>query len=168
MKIVGFIYTDGECQMVLKGDSSLLVNRKPFFTPDDSEEIRMNRCLVLRVSRLGKSIAPRFASRYYDAVASGADFIDLGKLTEARREGKSWTEAMCFDYSLAVGQWREAESIESAQNELAISIDEAIAKASKIMTIRQGDLIYIHYKEDARKVEREEVITEEGLYCKIK
>ena len=35
--------------------------------------------MILRVSRLGKEIAPKFANRYYDAVAPGADFIDLSK-----------------------------------------------------------------------------------------
>ena len=57
--------------MVLKGDSSLLVNRKPFFIPDWSSDVRMTPCVVLRVSRLGKHVSARFASRYYDAVAPG-------------------------------------------------------------------------------------------------
>jgi 2-keto-4-pentenoate hydratase/2-oxohepta-3-ene-1,7-dioic acid hydratase in catechol pathway len=54
-----------------------------------------------------------------------------------------------------------------------ISPEEAIAQASKLMTIRQGDLIYIQVKQAPRAVHKEEVIRkeingEEKLYCKIK
>ena len=64
MKIIGFIGIDGAVEMVLKGDSCLLNNRKPFFLPEQGAGIRMTPCIVLRVSRLGKHIAPKFASRY--------------------------------------------------------------------------------------------------------
>ena len=51
--------------------------------------------------------------------------------------------------------------------------DEAIVEASKVMTIRQGDLIYIQKRCAPRPVQKEEVIRietegEEQLYCKIK
>ena len=72
MKIIGFVYDDGEAQMVLKGDSCLLNNRKPMFVPDWTQELGVTECMILRVSRLGKGIARKFASRYYDAVAPGA------------------------------------------------------------------------------------------------
>ena len=58
-------------------------------------------------------------------------------------------------------------------DELVISPEEAIAEASKVMTIRQGDLIYIQAKQAPRTVQKEEIIRveidgEEKLYCKIK
>ena len=51
--------------------------------------------------------------------------------------------------------------------------EEAVAEASKVMTIRQGDLIYIQAKQAPKVVHKEEVICkqiggEEKLYCKIK
>ncbi len=175
MKIIGFTKIDGTLQMVLKSDSCLLVNRKPFFTPDNAEDLRMSRCVVLRVSRLGKSIEPRFASRYYDAMALGIDFVAWDKLSEARQKGNSWTEAIDFDYSLAVGEWIETGDCASAKlsEGLVISPEEAVAQVSRLMTIRQGDLIYIDMNAPARRVEREEVIegtegVEDKLYCKIK
>ena len=91
--------------MVLKGDSCLLNGRKPMFIPDWTNELGVTNCIILRVSRLGKEIAPRFANRYYDAVAPGADFTALDKLREAQAAGKPWTEAIAFDYSLAIGEW---------------------------------------------------------------
>ena len=160
--------------MVLKSDSCMLVNRKPFFTPDDAQDLRMTRCVVLRVSRLGKSIEQRFADRYYDAVAPGLDFVVWDKLEEARRNGSSWTEALDFDYSLAIGEWIDkGERLKVKGERLLISPEEAIEQASRLMTIRQGDLIYIDTTESARQVERNEVIegpewAKDKLYCKIK
>ena len=178
MKIIGFANIEGKPQMVLKSDSCMLVNRKPFFAPDDAQDLRMSHCVVLRVSRLGKSIEQRFADRYYDAVAPGLDFVVWDKLEEARRNGSSWTEALDFDYSLAIGEWIElVESQKSGQSpkveSLLISPKEAIEQASRLMTIRQGDLIYIDTTESARRVERNEVIegpewAKDKLYCKIK
>ena len=73
--------------------------------PDRSQEIGVTSCMILRVSRLGKEIAPKFADRYYDAVAPGADFIALDLAREAKAEGKPWTTALAFDYSLTIGEW---------------------------------------------------------------
>lgn len=152
--------------MVLKGDSSLLVNHKPFFIPDWSHDIRMIPCVVLRVSRLGKNIEATFAHRYYDAVALGlnicaADYIAKGDCV------RGWA----FDYSLPLGKWIAID--ENPWKDLIITMDEAIAQASKVMTIRQGDLIAIDCNIAARKLEKEETIQiesngEELLYCKIK
>ena len=174
MKIIGFANIEGKPQMVLKSDSCMLVNRKPFFTPDDAQDLRMTRCVVLRVSRLGKSIEQRFADRYYDAVAPGLDFVVWDKFEEARRNGSSWTEALDFDYSLAIGEWIDkGERLKVKGERLLISPEEAIEQASRLMTIRQGDLIYIDTTESARRVERNEVIegpewAKDKLYCKIK
>lgn len=155
--------------MVLKGDSCLLNNRKPFFLPEPNVDIRMTPCLVLRVSRLGKHIATKFANRYYDAVANGADFQDETLLTQARKTGNAWTQAIAFDYSLAVGEWMmDSEQWAAQSDNLLISPEEAIAEVSQLMTIRQGDLIYIQRTNDTRIVKPNEVIEADGLYCKIK
>ena len=161
--------------MVLKGDSCLLNGRKPFFMPEGASEIGMTPCLILRVSRLGKEIALKFADRYYDAVAPGADFIALDKAREAQAQGKPWTQALAFDYSLALGEWTEvkSEGMKELMSELSLSPEEAIVEASRVMTIRQGDLIYIQAKQSPRMVQKEEIIRvtidgEDKLYCKIK
>ncbi|MBR6304544.1 MAG: fumarylacetoacetate hydrolase family protein [Paludibacteraceae bacterium] len=186
MKIIGFVYsqksqdesrkTESEWEMVLKGDSCLLNGRKPFFLPEGTHEIGATECVILRVSRLGKGIAPKFAARYYDAVAPGVDFIAMDLLHKAQAAGKPWTQAIAFDYSLAIGEWITNDEMSAAKllnDELIVSPEEAIAEASKTMTIRQGDLIYIQKKQAPRLVQKEEIIRmeidgEEKLYCKIK
>lgn len=176
MKIIGFVYHNGSTEMVLKGDSCLLNGRKPFFMPDWTNEVGVTDCIILRVSRLGKEISPKFAHRYYDAITPGADFIALDVAREAQQAGKPWTKALAFDYSLAIGEWINNDEMSAAEllnDELIISPEEAIAQASKVMTIRQGDLIYIQKRQSPKLVQKEDTISadlngEEKLYCKIK
>lgn len=181
MKIIGFVYNNvgerrvasGEWEMVMKGDSCLLNGRKPMFIPDRTKELGVSECIILRVSRLGKEIEPRFANRYYDAVAPGADFVALDLLREALQAGRPWTQALAFDYSLAIGEFVEPSAFRIQISDYVLSPEEAIAEASKVMTIRQGDLIYIQAKQAPRTVQKEEIIRveidgEEKLYCKIK
>ena len=82
-----------------------------------------------------------------------------------------WTRAFAFDGSLPMGGWIEVE--ENPYSDLVINMDAAIVEASKIMTIRQGDLIVINRNILPRSVVKEEIITlqqadKELLYCKIK
>ena len=166
MTIICFSRIEGEIKMILKGDSSLLNNKKPFFIPDWSRDVRMTPCVVLRVSRMGKNIGLKFASRYFDAVALGlnifaADYMSLG----------DWTRGYAFDFSLPIGQWIDIE--ENPWRDLVIEMDEAIEKASEVMTIRQGDLIVIDRDIASRQLNKEELIevylnNKEMLYCKIK
>lgn len=177
----------------MKSDSSMLVNRKPLFVPERIHALACLPCWVLRVSRLGKCIAPRFASRYYDAVAPGADFFGADVLAEAKREGKPWTEAIAFEGSLAIGEWDEVESRKSKVESswrleregesvgqmtwdaegLQQLFDNALSRASELMTIRQGDLIYVARKQEPWLLQAEDILRcsqgeKETLYCKIK
>lgn len=177
MKIIGFIYNAGHCELILKGDSCLLNGRKPLFIPDWTQCLGATPCRILRVSRMGKEISPRFAHRYYDAIAPGVDFVAMDILQEVQSKGRSWTPAMSFDYSLSIGDWCDKEFDFVWENmqtfNYLLSPDEAIAEVSKWMTIRQGDLIYIQQQCTPTPVSKEQVIratinNEEKLYCKIK
>jgi 2-keto-4-pentenoate hydratase/2-oxohepta-3-ene-1,7-dioic acid hydratase in catechol pathway len=166
MKIVGFTLVENEVKMVLKSDSSLMVNRKPFFIPDWSEDIRYVPCVVVRVCKLGKHIAAKFASRYYDAIAPAMNLY----AEDYRKQGDA-VRTWAFDNSLPVGVFVSLDAW--MPNDLIIGVDEAISDISRVMTLRQGDLIFIDRTTSARQVVREEVIREEidgneVLYCKIK
>lgn len=166
MKIISFSNIDGQIKMALKGDSSLLNNKKPFFIPDWSQDVRMTPCVVLRISRLGKNIGKKFATRYYDAIALGlnifaADFLSTG----------DWTRAWAFDFSLPIGPWMAIE--DNPWSDLVMDMDQAISTASQVMTLRQGDMIVIDRTQPSRQLLKEEVINildnnKELLYCKIK
>ena len=158
--------------MVLKGDSCLLNGNKPMFIPSWTQELGATDCMILRVSRLGKEIAPKFAHRYFDAVTPGVDFVALDILREAEQAGKPWTKALAFDYSLAIGEWVTDDGL-PVTGDYVLSPEEAISEASKVMTIRQGDLIYIQRRLEPTMVHKEDIIIgemngEEKLRCKIK
>ena len=62
----------------MKPDSALLKNNKPFFLPDFSSEIHYETEVVVKISKLGKSIEPKFAPRYYDELTVGIDITARG------------------------------------------------------------------------------------------
>ena len=163
--------------MVLKGDSCMLNGRKPLFVPEWTDEPVMSPCLVLRVSRLGKEIDVRFADRYYDAIAPGVDFAAADALRDAQAKRQSWTKAIAFDYSLALGEWCDKSSRfvweGCPQAEWLLTPEQAISEASRVMTVRQGDLIYIQSQQPPQGIRREQILRAtldgiEKLYCKIK
>lgn len=166
MKIIVFADIADRTEMVLSADSAMLVGGKPYFLPDDMGAIDAYECRLLRISRLGKHIAARFADRYYDAVANGIHFVPTALRDQAIREGHSWTNTMAYDMSLCIGDWQEAKGEEA--NELIIRPEEAIEQASRCMTIRQGDLIAIYTRQQPVPVQQEQIIERTGLYCKIK
>ena len=55
----------------LKPDTALLRNNDPFYIPAFSQEVHYECELVVRINRVGKGIAERFAHRYYDQVGLG-------------------------------------------------------------------------------------------------
>lgn len=161
----------------MKCDSSLLNQKKPFFLPDWSEDIRYCRCRIARISRLGKCIEERFAQRYYDAVGYGLNFRAEDILQ------RNWAEGTAFDNSLCVGELmangvgetaRNAVSTEDEwtkgewTNEDFAAINRAIHDVSEKVTLRNGDLVFIDYETVAEPVVRNQLIEDDHLYCKIK
>ena len=113
-----------------------------------------------------KHIAAKFASRYYDAIAPAMNLY----AEDYRKQGDA-VRTWAFDNSLPVGVFVSLDAW--MPNDLIIGVDEAISDISRVMTLRQGDLIFIDRTTSARQVVREEVIREEidgneVLYCKIK
>jgi 2-keto-4-pentenoate hydratase/2-oxohepta-3-ene-1,7-dioic acid hydratase in catechol pathway len=115
---------------------------------------------------LGKNIGAKFATRYYDAVAPAfnihaADIVAQG----------DWVKGWAFDYALPLGSF--IDLTRNPWQDTIISPDEAIHRASEVMTLRQGDLIFIDRSIASRPLQREEVLSvtvdnEELLYCKVK
>lgn len=168
MKIILFADIAGRTEMVLSADSAMLVGGKPYFLPDGMGRIDAYECRLLRISRLGKHIAARFANRYYDAIAYGIHFVPTELRDQAIREGHSWTNAMAYDMSLSIGDWQTEQPLTLDVEQLVIRPEEAIEQASRCMTIRQGDLIAIYTRRQPMAVQPEQIIEQAGLYCKIK
>ncbi|MBO7246972.1 MAG: fumarylacetoacetate hydrolase family protein [Bacteroidaceae bacterium] len=145
----------------MKPDSSLLRNRRPFFLPDFSERIEYETELVVRISRLGKSIEAKFADRYWDAVTLGIDFTARDLQQEYRAKGLPWELCKGFDSSAVVGDWIEKENLAKDLQELNFRLDidgktvqqgytgdmifsvgKIIEYVSSFCTLKTGDLIF--------------------------
>lgn len=145
----------------MKPDSSMLRNRRPFFLPDFSERIEYETELVVRISRLGKSIEAKFADRYWDAVTLGIDFTARDLQNQYRSKGLPWELCKGFDSSAVVGDWIEKEALEKELQDLNFRLDidgktvqqgytgdmifsvaRIIEYVSSFCTLKTGDLIF--------------------------
>lgn len=149
-----------EPTIFMKSDSSLLKDGKPFFIPDFSSEIHYETELVIKVDRLGKNIAERFAHRYYHEVTVGIDFTARDWQRRLRAQGLPWELSKSFDNSAAIGTFiplAEAGNVndlsfrldlngktvqEGHTREMLFSVDRIIAYVSRFFTLKIGDLIY--------------------------
>lgn len=144
----------------MKSDSSLLKDGKPFFIPDFSSEIHYETELVIKVDRLGKNIAERFAHRYYHEVTVGIDFTARDWQRRLRAQGLPWELCKSFDNSAVIGTFiplSEAGNVnalsfhldlngktvqEGHTQEMLFSVDRIIAYVSRFFTLKIGDLIF--------------------------
>ena len=144
----------------MKPDSALLKDGKPFFIPDFSVQVDYETELVVRINRLGKNIAERFAHRYYDAVTVGIDFTARDLQRKYRAEGKPWELCKGFDNSAAIGDWIPVERFKDIQQlnfhldidgktvqrgyagDMLFKIDQIIAYVSRFCTLKIGDLLF--------------------------
>jgi 2-keto-4-pentenoate hydratase/2-oxohepta-3-ene-1,7-dioic acid hydratase in catechol pathway len=149
---------DSEVNYYLKPDTALLRNNAAFYYPDFTTQLEVRICAIIRVCRLGRSIAARFAVRYYDAVGAGITFTAADLLARCKAAGKPWDAAVSFDYSAAVSrefidivQWRENRCPMRARGEAEIPlafdnvqrIDSIMEYVSNFMTLKIGDYIFI-------------------------
>lgn len=149
-----------EPTIFMKSDSSLLKDGKPFFIPDFSSEIHYETELVVKIDRLGKNIAERFAHRYYSEVTVGIDFTARDLQRRLREQGLPWEISKAFDNSAVIGTFIPLEEAGNVNQlsfhldmngktvqqgntaDMQFSVDQIIAYVSRFFTLKIGDLIY--------------------------
>lgn len=149
-----------EPTVFLKPDSALLRENRPFFIPGFSTRIEHEVELVVRINRLGKNIAERFAHRYYNEVALGVDFTARDLQNRCKRNGEPWEIAKAFDNSAVISEFIPIEQLSDINDlhftlhkngklvqdghtkDMLFSVDEIIAYISRFFTLKIGDLIY--------------------------
>lgn len=149
-----------EPAIFMKPDSALLKDGKPFFIPDFSKQVEYETELVIKISRLGKNIAPKFAHRYFSEITVGIDFTarDLQKLQ--KEKGGPWEISKAFDSSAVVGEFISMDDTMRIQNidfslningnevqrgnsgDMIFPVDKIIAYVSQFFTLKIGDLIF--------------------------
>ncbi|MFZ4455373.1 MAG: fumarylacetoacetate hydrolase family protein [Bacteroidales bacterium] len=143
-----------------KPDSSILKGGKPFFLPDFSNQIEYEAELIIKICKVGKNIAPRFAHRYYNEVSIGIDFTARDLQKQQKENGGPWEICKSFDNSAVLGEfvpisdYKQVNDInfelqingkrvqKGNSSEMIFAIDEIIAFISKFFTLKIGDIIF--------------------------
>ncbi len=143
-----------------KADSALLTRNRPFFIPSFTQRCEYEAELVVRICRLGRSIARRWAHRYYDEVTLGVDFTARDLQDKLREYGLPWELCKGFDGSAAVGRMLPLKQLGDVQNlsfrlelngqmvqrghtaDMLFSVDEIVSYVSGFFTLKMGDLIF--------------------------
>lgn len=147
--------------LFMKSDASLLKDNKPFFIPDFSSELHYEAEVVVRINRLGKNIAEKFAHRYYNEITVGIDFTARDLQRNLIENGLPWEISKAFDNSAAVGTFIPLAEAGGNINNISFSlnmngntvqkgntsdmffnVNKIIAYASRFFTLKIGDLIY--------------------------
>ena len=155
------LYKSEEPVIFTKADSALLTGGKPFFIPDFTERCEYETEIVVRISRLGRSIAPRWAHRYYDAVTVGIDFTARDLQQRLRTQGLPWELCKGFDGSAVLGRFIPLTALERSIQDLHFHldingqtvqtghtadmlhpVDGLVSYISRFFTLKTGDLIY--------------------------
>lgn len=143
----------------LKPDSSILPKNNPFFIPPFSNDVHYEVEVLVKINKVGKHIASRFAHKYYDEIGLGIDFTARDVQAHCKAKGLPWEKAKAFDGSAIVGQFYSKEefdldnlSFQLLKNEEVVQdgntnamlwkIDELISYVSQYFTLKKGDLIF--------------------------
>lgn len=142
---------------------------KDFYSPDCVKELHWSPILFVKISKAGKYIGKKFASRYYDG-------FNFGVLLYCMTEGQNTQIAYssCADHTsllpsaqhstalLESGEYnfevkRNEESIFNISGTPLIeTIEDTICKASQLTSLRIGDYVAVELKEVSKLIGREE------------
>ncbi|HOW40880.1 MAG TPA: fumarylacetoacetate hydrolase family protein [Bacteroidales bacterium] len=143
----------------MKPDSALLKKNKPFFLPDFSQNIHYEVEVVVKISKLGKGIAAKYAHRYYDEITVGIDITARDIQGRNSKAGLPWELSKGFDGAAPVGEFIPAGNFDirnidfslvinektvqkSNTSDLIFGVDEIIEYVSRYYTLKTGDLIF--------------------------
>lgn len=153
-------FVSEEPVLFMKPDTALLKDGKPFLLPDFSDEMHYETEIVVKVNRLGKTIAERFAHRYYDEITVGIDFTARDLQRKQKEMGLPWEIAKSFDNSAAIGEFISKSEFEDIQDinfhldinestvqqgntkDMIYTVDRIISYISRFFTLKIGDLIF--------------------------
>ena len=144
----------------MKPDVAILRPRTPFFYPSFSNDIHYECELVIKINRVGKNIAEKFAHKYYSEIGLGIDFTARDLQKKCKENGHPWEIAKAFEGSAPLSKdfidknslsldniefslTKNGETVQTgASQNMIFSPDQLISYISKFMTLKKGDLIY--------------------------
>ena len=143
----------------MKPETALLKDNSTFYLPDFSSQIEYEAEIVVRISKMGKNIASKFAHRYYDSIALGIDFTARDLQNQLKASGSPWEICKGFDNSAPISKFIPTQNLNLSDLSFSLSlngnnvqqgntsdmiwcIDEIISFVSRYFTLKTGDLIF--------------------------
>lgn len=144
----------------LKPDSAILKNNKPFFLPYFSENIHYEIEVVIKITKLGKGIAAKYAHRYYDEVTLGIDITARDLQKRFATDGMPWELSKCFDGAAPLGHFIPVSTVKDINDldfrleinnkivqkgntsDMIFDVNKIVEYVSGFFTLKTGDLIF--------------------------
>ena len=160
----------------MKPDSAVLLKQHPFVIPEFSNDVHHEIELIVKISKVGKYIEPKFAHKYYDEISVGIDFTARDLQDKLKAKGLPWEKAKAFDGSAVIGDFlpknkfsslenitfelhRNNEIVQKGNSNLMLwKIDELIAYVSQYFTLKIGDIIFTGTPEGVAAVKPNDVL----------
>ena len=117
MKLLCAEYNEaGEVAYNVIGDNALLRNNDDVYIPAFATELSCVPQVVLRIGKIGKHVAERFAGRYYEEVGVGIRFYADNLERELLAASLSPAAAMAFDSSAALSPMKSLTGVSPEKN----------------------------------------------------
>lgn len=144
----------------MKPDTALLPKKNPFFYPSFTNDLHYECEIVVRINKLGKNIAEKFAHEYYDEIGLGIDFTARDLQQKCKENGHPWEIAKAFEHSAPMSDqflnkndlsmenlnfflYKNGELVQHGNTkDMIFNIDKLIAYISQFMTLKIGDLVF--------------------------
>jgi len=160
----------------LKPDTAVVQKQFPFVIPEFSTDVHHEVEVLVKINKVGKHIAEKFAHKYYDEIGLGIDFTARDLQQHLKDKGLPWEKAKAFDGSAVIGDFLPKTQFESLENltfgltvngsmvqqgntsHMLWKIDELIAYVSQFFTLRTGDILFTGTPEGVAAVKPGDVL----------
>ena len=159
----------------LKPDSAILPNKNPFFITPFSNDVHYEVEIIIKINKVGKHIASRFAHKYYDEIGLGIDFTARDIQQQCKEKGLPWEKAKAFDGSAVIGNFynkndfnlenlsfqlfKNNEIVQDGNTQSMLwKIDELISYVSQYFTLKKGDIIFTGTPAGVGKVSENDIL----------
>jgi acylpyruvate hydrolase len=176
----------------MKPPTALLIENRPLYYPDFTQELNYEGELVLKVCKNGRHVQPEFAGSYFDKIGFGIDFTARDLQQQCKEKGHPWEIAKAWDHSAAISKEfvdirslpdpssikfemvLNDKTVQQGDSALMIySFESIIVYISRFFKIQDGDYIFTGTPAGVGPVQRGDILTGkiEGkpmLTCEIK
>ena len=121
----------------MKPSTAILNNNKPFYHPEFTSNVHYEVEVILKISKNGKHINPKFALDYFEEIGLGIDFTARDVQSECKKKGHPWEIAKAFDHSAVIGKFVSAKDLDLDNLEFSLTKNGEVVQKGNTK-----DLIY--------------------------